>query len=85
MEIGRMKGQRNSGVAVWTAFGVQIVLGGIASFVFLAGHWFASPWLPAALFAALTAAALAGYAASLDPLSNLAERKKELLIETLCR
>ena len=85
MEIGKMKGQRNSGVAVWTAFGVQIVLGGIASFVFLAGHWFASPWLPAALFAALTAAALAGYAASLDPLSNLAERKKELLIETLCR
>jgi len=37
------------------------------------------------LFAGLTAAALAGYVASLDPLSNLAERKKELLIETLAR
>jgi len=85
MEIGKMKGQRNSGVAVWTAFGVQIVIGGIATIVLLAGGWFGNPWLPAILFAGLTAAALGGYVASLDPLSALAERKKELLIETLCR
>ena len=85
MEIGKMKGQRNSGVAVWTAFGVQIVIGGIAAIVLLAGGWFGNPWLPAILFAGLTAAALGGYVASLDPLSALAERKKELLIETLCR
>jgi ABC-2 type transport system permease protein len=85
MEIGKMKGQRNSGVAVWTAFGVQILIGGIATIVLLAGRWFGSPWLPVMLFAGLTAAALGGYVASLDPLSILAERKKELLIETLCR
>lgn len=85
MEIGKMKGQRNSGVAVWTAFGVQIVIGGIATTVFLAGRWLGSPWLPVAWFAGLTAAAVGGYVASLDPLSDLAERKKELLIETLCR
>jgi hypothetical protein len=41
--------------------------------------------LPVAVFAGLTAAALGGYVASLDPLSMLAKRKKELLIETLCR
>jgi ABC-2 type transport system permease protein len=85
MEIGKLKGQRNSGVAVWTAFGVQILLGGIATVVLLAGRWLGNPWLPAALFAGLTAGALGGYVASLDPLSILAERKKELLIETLCR
>lgn len=85
MEIGKMKGQRNSGVAVWTAFGAQILIGGIATVVLLAGRWLGNPWLPAALFAGLTAAALGGYIASLDPLSILAERKKELLIETLCR
>ena len=85
MEIGKMKGQRNSGIAVWTAFGVQILIGGIATTVFLAGRWLGNPWLPAVLFAGLTAAALGGYFAALDPLSNLAERKKELLIETLCR
>jgi ABC-2 type transport system permease protein len=85
MEIGKMKGQRNSGVAVWTAFGVQILIGGIATIILLAGRWFGSPWLPVVLFAGLTAAALGGYVASLDPLSILAERKKELLIETLCR
>jgi ABC-2 type transport system permease protein len=85
MEIGKMKGQRNSGVAVWTAFGVQILIGGIATVVLLAGRWFGNAWLPVVLFAGLTAAALGGYVASLDPLSILAERKKELLIETLCR
>jgi ABC-2 type transport system permease protein len=85
MEIGKMKGQRNSGVAVWTAFGVQILIGGIATIVLLAGRWSGNPWLPVVVFAGLTAAALGGYVASLDPLSVLAERKKELLIETLCR
>jgi len=85
MEIGKMKGQRNSGVAVWTAFGAQILIGGIATFVLLAGRWFGNAWLPPVVFAGLTAAALGGYLASLDPLSVLAERKKELLIETLCR
>ena len=85
MEIGKMKGQRNSGVAVWTAFGVQILIGGIATAVLLAGRWFGNAWLPVVVFAGLTAAAVGGYVASLDPLSVLAERKKELLIETLCR
>jgi ABC-2 type transport system permease protein len=85
MEIGKMKGQRNSGVAVWTAFGVQILIGGIATIVLLAGRWFGNAWLPPVVFAGLSAAALGGYIASLDPLSGLAERKKELLIETFCR
>jgi ABC-2 type transport system permease protein len=85
MEIGKMKGQRNSGVAVWTAFGVQILVGGIATVVLLAGRWFDSPWLPAGAFIGLTAATIAGYVASLESLDRLAEQKKELLIETLCR
>jgi len=85
MEIGKMKGQRNSGIAVWTAFGMQILIGGIATVVLLVGHWTGKSWLPVVLFAALIAAALGGYVASLDPLGRLAEEKKELLIETLCR
>jgi ABC-2 type transport system permease protein len=85
MEIGKFRGQRNNGVAVWTAFGVQILVGGIATVVLLAGRWFGNPWLPAAAFVGLTVATLSGYIASLDSLDRLAERKKELLIETLCR
>ena len=38
-----------------------------------------------AVFAALTAASLGGYVSSLDALARFAEKKKELLIETLCR
>jgi len=85
MEIGKMKGQRNNGVAVWTAFGAQVLVGGIASVILLAGRWFDSPWLPVVAFAGLTLATLGGYVASLSSLDELAERKKELLIETLCR
>jgi len=85
MEIGKFKGQRNNGVAVWTAFGVQILVGAIATVVLLAGRWFANPWLPAAAFVGLTIATLGGYIASLDSLDLLAEKKKELLIDTLCK
>ncbi len=85
MEIGKMKGQRNSGVAVWTAFGVQIVVMGVCALVLFAGRWTGNPWLPTFAFVGLTAAALGGYAASLKAMNGLAEKKKELLIETLTR
>jgi hypothetical protein len=85
MEIGKMKGQRNSGVAVWTAFGVQIVIGGICAVILMAGHWTGSPWLPPIAFAALCAAAIGGYISSLPAMDRLAESKKELLIETLSK
>ena len=85
MEIGKMKGQRNSGVAVWTAFGVQIVVMGVCALVLFAGSWTGNPWLPTFAFAGLTAAALGGYTASLKAMNGLAEQKKELLIETLTR
>lgn len=85
MELGKMKGQRNSGVAVWTAFGAQILLGGICALILAAGSWTGNPWLPAITFGGLTVAVAGGYTASLSALNDLAQRKKELLIETLCR
>lgn len=85
MEIGKMKGQRNSGIAVWTAFGVQITVGGICAVILFAGKWTGNPWLPAIAFAGLTAAAVGGYTAALGAMDRLAEKKRELLIETLCR
>jgi ABC-2 type transport system permease protein len=84
MEIGKMRGQRNSGVAVWIAFGVQFLIGGVCSVILLAGKWTGNPWLPFIAFAGLTLATIAGYFASLGSLDELAETKKELLIETLC-
>jgi ABC-2 type transport system permease protein len=85
MEIGKMKGQRNSGVAVWTSFGVQIVVTGVCALVLFVGRWTGNPWLPSFAFAGLTAAALGGYTASLKAMNGLAEKNKELLIETLTR
>jgi hypothetical protein len=80
-----MRGQRSSGVSIWVAFGVQILLAGICSLILFAGRWANSPWLPAEAFITLAAASVGGYFAALDALSNVAEKKKEVLIETLCR
>jgi len=85
VEMGKMKGQRNSGVAVWIAFGAQILVGSICGLILGIGHWMGNEWLPVGVFAALTAAALGGYVSSLDTLSRLAEKKRERLIEELCR
>jgi ABC-2 type transport system permease protein len=85
LEFGQMRGQRQSGMAVLVAFGAQLVLGGMSTLILLAGRWTGNPWLPAEIFAFLAAAAVSGYLASLDALTQLAEKKKETLIEALCR
>jgi ABC-2 type transport system permease protein len=85
LAFGQMRGQRQSGMAVLVAFAAQILLGGISAVILFSGRWTGNPWLPAEAFALLAAAALAGYFASLDHLSRIAEAKKEVLIEALCR
>ena len=81
----QMRGQRQSGMAVLVAFGSQILMGGISAVILFTGNWTGNPWLPAEAFIFLAAAAVGGYFASLDALSSLAEEKKEVLIEALCR
>jgi hypothetical protein len=85
LEFGQMRGQRQSGMAVLIAFGSQILLGGISAVILFSGRWTGNLWLPTEAFALLAAAAVGGYFASLDPLTVLAEKKKETLIEALCR
>jgi ABC-2 type transport system permease protein len=85
LEFGQMRGQRQSGMAVLVAFGVQLVFGSASGLILFMGRWTGNPWLPAEAFAALAAAALGGYFSSLDALTRFAEKKKESLIEALCR
>jgi ABC-2 type transport system permease protein len=85
MEFGQMRGQRQSGMAVLVAFASQILMGGISAVILFTGNWTGNLWLPAEAFALLAAAAVGGYFASLDALTRLAEKKKEVLIEALCR
>jgi hypothetical protein len=85
LEFGKMQGQRQSGMAVLVAFAAQIILGGISTVILFAGKWTNNPWLPAEAFVFLGIAAAGGYFASLDGLSQMAESKKETLLEALCR
>jgi ABC-2 type transport system permease protein len=83
--FGQMRGQRQSGMAALIAFGAQLILGAISLPIMLLSRWTGDRWLPAEIFAFLAVGAIAGYFASLDPLSHFAEKKKESLIEALCR
>ena len=85
LAFGQIHGQRQSGMAVLVAFGAQILLFGISSLVLGLGRWTGDRWLPAKAFALLAGAAVGGYVASLDALTSYAEKKKEKLIEALCR
>jgi ABC-2 type transport system permease protein len=85
LAFGQVHGQRQSGMAVLTAFGAQLLLFSIGSLVLMLGRWTGDRWLPAKTFALLAAAAAGGYLASLDALTGYAEKKKEKLIEALCR
>src|ERR1700686_799907 len=85
MEVGQMRGQRQSGMAVRVAFGSEILMGAISAVILFTGNWTGNLWLPAEAFIFLAAAAVGGYFASLDALATLAEKKKEVLIEALCR
>jgi hypothetical protein len=85
LEFGQMRGQRQSGMAVLMAFGAQILLGGISAVILFSGRWMGNAWFPAEAFAFLAVAAVAGYFGSLDHLTRIAEEKKEVLIEALCR
>jgi len=85
MQIGKMQGQRNSGMSVFIMFGVQLALAGLGSAILYSGAFTGNRWLPAQIFAILVLAAFGGYFAALDAFTVLAEKKKEVLIEALCR
>jgi ABC-2 type transport system permease protein len=83
--FGQMRGQRQSGMAALVSLGTQLILGGICAPILFLSRLIDNRWLPAEIFAFLAAVAVVAYFASLDPLSDLAEKKKETLIEALCR
>lgn len=85
MEFGKMSGNRQSGMAVLVAFGAQLLFGVTCGVVLFAGRVASTPWLPLYIFLVLAAAAVGGYFASLDPLTRLAETKKEALLDILMK
>ena len=85
MEFGKMRGNRQGGMAVLIAFGAQLVFGVICGLILFSGRWLGNPWLPAEAFGFLTVAAVGGYRASLGAMSRLAERNKETLLEALAK
>lgn len=84
VQFGKM-GQRNSGMSVLVVFGAQLLFSGVSAIILFSGRWTGNRWLPAEIFAVFAAAATAGYLSGLDACVALAERKKETLLEALCR
>jgi len=79
-----MRGQRQSGMAVLVAFASQILMGGISRRILFTGTGPAiSGCTPKLTFLPRPLSEVTY--ASLDALSMLAEKRKEVLIEALCR
>ena len=85
MEFGKMQGNRQSGMAVLVAFGSQLVFATTCGLVLFVSRIGNNPWLPMEIFLCLAAAAVAGYIAALDPLTKLAEEKKESILDALMK
>jgi len=85
MEFGKMQGNRQSGMAVLVAFGSQLVFATTCGLVLFVGRIGSNPWLSMEIFLCLAAAAVAGYIAALDPLTKLAEEKKESILDALMK
>lgn len=84
-EFGKVQGQRNAGMSVLILFAVQIIFGVIGGLILFTGRWTGNPWLPAESFAVLAVVACFGYFAALNSFTEFAEKKKETLIDALCR
>lgn len=82
--FGKMQGQRNSGMSVFILFGVQLAFGGASALILFSGRLTGNRWLPVEIFSLLAAVSLAGYFPALNACTDLAERKKEILIDALC-
>ena len=80
-----MQGNRQSGMAVLIAFGSQLVFATTCGLVLFVGRVGNNPWLPTEIFLILAAAAVAGYVASLNPLTEFAEQKKESILDALMK
>ena len=85
LEFGSMRSQRNSGVSIWIMFGMQMSIALLSAIILWTGRLTHKPWLGAEAFAILAAAAVGGYFASLQSVEALAEKKRETLVEALCR
>jgi ABC-2 type transport system permease protein len=85
IEFGKMQGQRNSGMSVLILLVMQILFGCVSGLVLFSGRLTGNRWLPAEIFTVFAAAAVGGYFSSLEAFTQLAEKKKEILIDALCR
>jgi ABC-2 type transport system permease protein len=85
VEFGKMQGQRNSGMSVLVLLGMQLTFGGVSALILFFGRWTGNPWLPAEVFSLLAAIAVGAYFPALNAFTGLAEKKKETLIDALCR
>jgi ABC-2 type transport system permease protein len=85
IDFGTFGRQRATNLTVFTSFGVQIAIFGLAALVLLTARRFGRFWLATLLFLGLAAVALAAYALVLNRADRLAFDRRETLISELSR
>jgi len=82
MKFGKMQGQRIPACGPDSFWVCRSCLGW-GGVILFSGPLDGNPWLPAEIFAVLAAALSAVMLSSLDSFTQLAEKKKEILIDAL--
>lgn len=66
-------------------YAMNMALWMVCALVFLAGRWTGQTWLPGEIFAVLAAASIIWYADALESVAELAQKRRDVLLDTLCR
>jgi len=84
LEMGAFR-QRASGSTVLIGLAAQLALGAMVAVVVLVARWMGQFWLVPIVFVVLSGLAFWAYWLLLDPLSRLAQSRREALCVQLCR
>ncbi len=85
IEFGTFGRQRASQTTVLASFALQILVFGVLGVTMFAARSYGRPWLAVGIFLALGVLALAVYGFVLGRMDRLAQRRREVLTEELCR
>ncbi len=85
MQFGTMRRQKVSGISAIITLAVEAVTLGLCAGIIVVTGWFGMMWLASAVFLVLAIIALAVYRRVLTACSAIADRRRESLLQQLCR
>jgi hypothetical protein len=85
IEVGTFGRQRASQITVLASFVIQIAVFGVGALTMLGASHYGRPWLAVVFLLGLSIISVTAYVFALSRLDRLALRRREVLVEELCK